>query len=411
MATPNFKRTRLACYSTYPASASVFVLPAMLFTTFHDLYGISYTLLGSLVLVNFVTQMTVDLIFTFFSHRFNIRKVTQVMPLLSSFGLLIYCIVPHLLPSQFAYGGLVAGTVIFSVAAGLAEVLISPIVAALPSDTPEKDMSILHSLYGWGVVGAVAVSSLFFWLFGQENWLWLALFFAALPLISAYLYSTAPFPEMNQQAVEKGKKHQGMGLMLCVLCIFLGSAAENTMTNWISSFMEKALQLPKAAGDIFGLAAFALLLAITRNLYAKYTPDITKVLLAGMIGAAVCYATVGLSDSIILSFIACILIGVFTSMLWPGTLILMEEKIPSVGVAAFALMAASGDMGASVAPQLTGILIDRIAASEFALKLSAQGGATPDEIGLKSAMLIIAIFPLLGAFVVLYIRRFFKNNK
>ncbi len=410
MNAPNFKRTRFACYFSYLAMASVFVLPAMLFTTFHELYKISYTLLGTLVLVNFVTQMTIDLIFTFFSRFFNMQKTVRVMPLFTTLGLLVYAIVPALFP-QYAFWGLVIGTIIFSLAAGLSEVLLSPVVAAIPSDTPEKDMSTLHSLYGWGVVSTVAVASLYFWLFGTENWLYLAIFFALLPLIASLLFHLSPFPEMKADAVEKGKGKQGIGLALCVVCIFLGSAAENTMTNWISGFMENALQLPKAAGDIFGLAGFALLLALTRNVYAKYTPDITKVLLAGMVGAAACYIIIGLSSSMILSFIACILVGIFTSMLWPGTLILMEEKIPSVGVAAFALMAASGDMGASIAPQLTGILIDRIAASDFAQKICAAGAATPDEIGLKYAMLIIAIFPLLGALLVLYIRRFFKKSK
>lgn len=410
MAEPNFKRTRFACYFSYLAMASVFVLPAMLFTTFHELYNISYTLLGTLVLINFVTQMTIDLIFTFFSKYFNIQKTVRIMPVLTTAGLLIYALIPALLP-QYAYLGLVIGTIVFSLAAGLSEVLLSPLVAAIPSENPERDMSMLHSLYGWGVVSTVAISSIFFWCFGTENWLYLAIFLALLPLIASLLFCISPFPQMNVDAVEKGKGKQGIGIALCVLCIFLGSAAENTMTNWISGFMENALQLPKAAGDIFGLAVFALLLAVTRNVYAKYTPDITKVLLFGMIGSAVCYIVVGLSSNVILSFIACILVGICTSMLWPGTLILMEEKIPSVGVAAFALMAASGDMGASVAPQLTGILIDRIAASEFALKLSASGNATPDEIGLKYAMLVIAIFPLLGTFLVLYIRRFFKKSK
>ena len=43
-------------------------------------------------------------------------------------------------------------------------------------------------------------------------------------------------------------------------------------------------------------------------------------------------------------------------MLWPGTLILMEEKIPAVGIAGYALMAAGGDFGASIAPQTLGIV-------------------------------------------------------
>ena len=106
--------------------------------------------------------------------------------------------------------------------------------------------------------------------------------------------------------------------------------------------MENALQLPKALGDILGLAVFALLLALTRSLYAKFTPNITKTLLAGMIGAAICYFVIGISGNVILSFLACILVGIFSAMLWPGTLILMEEKVPNPGVAAFALGTACG---------------------------------------------------------------------
>ena len=39
----------------------------LLFLTFRNLYDISYSLLGFLVLVNFFTQLIVDLVFSFFS--------------------------------------------------------------------------------------------------------------------------------------------------------------------------------------------------------------------------------------------------------------------------------------------------------------------------------------------------------
>lgn len=136
----NFKRTKHTCYFTYLAMSSVFSLPPLLFITFRETYGISYTLLGTLVLVNFCTQLTVDLIFSFFAKHFNIKKTIRTMPLLTTTGLLIYAVAPMLFP-QYAYAGLVLGTVIFSVAAGLCEVLLSPLVAALPSETPERDMS------------------------------------------------------------------------------------------------------------------------------------------------------------------------------------------------------------------------------------------------------------------------------
>ena len=409
METPNYKKTRFSCYFSYLAISSAFVLPPMLFVTFHDMYNISYTLLGTLVLVNFCTQLTIDLIFTFLSKYFNIKLTVRLMPIITSVGLLCYAILPNIFP-EFAYLGLVLGTIIFSVSAGLAEVLISPLIAAIPSDNPERDMSKLHSLYGWGVVTNVIIASVFFLIFGTENWMYLTLILAMLPLLASFLFFTSPFPEMDVSSNEKNGIKWGETIILCAVCIFLGSAAENTMTNWISSFMENALQLPKALGDILGLAVFALLLALTRSLYAKFTPNISKTLLVSMIGAGICYVIIGISGNVIFSFIACILVGVFTAMLWPGTLILMEEKVPNPGVAAFALMAASGDFGASIAPQMLGIIVDKVAASGFAINLSQSTSMATDEIGLKVGMLIASVFPILGIGLLAYIIKALKNK-
>ena len=143
--TQGFKRTKLACYAAYFTMASIFSLPPLLFVTFRETYGISYTLLGTLVLTNFCTQLIVDLIFTVFSKRFNVHKIVKIMPLMTTVGLLTYALVPTFFPDM-AYLGLLLGTVIFSVSAGLSEVLLSPVIAAIPSDNPQRDMSLLHSL-------------------------------------------------------------------------------------------------------------------------------------------------------------------------------------------------------------------------------------------------------------------------
>lgn len=410
MISHNFKRTKFACYFSNLVMASVFVVPPMLFTTFHETYGISYTLLGTLVVINFCTQLLIDLAFTFFTKFFNVKLSVRLMPLLTCVGMLVYVLVPHYFPNQ-AYLGLVFGTIIFSVAAGLGEVLISPVVAAIPSKTPEKDMSLLHSLYGWGVVAMAIISSVFFTIFGTEKWKILILALAILPLISSAIYFLSPIPEMTNS--ENNGKSNGRGkiLALCTLCIFLGSAAENTMTNWISTYMEKSLGLSKTIGDILGLAIFALLLASARMLYAKFTPDITKTLLISMGGAAICYIVTGLSSNVVLSFITCVLVGIFTAMLWPGTLILMEEKVPSPGVAAFALMAAGGDFGASVAPQAVGIIVDKASASSVIISLCESGSYTPEEIALKIGMLCASIFPIIGTILLIYIYRKFQKDK
>ena len=165
MGTPNYGRTKRTCYYTYLAMSSVFSLPPMLFVTFRELYGISYTLSGTLVLVNFVTQLGIDLIFTFFSKHFNIRKTIRLMPLLTSAGMLLYALSP-LIFGGHVYAGLLIGTVLFSVSAGLSEVLLSPLIAAIPSENPDRDMSRLHSLYAYGVVTVVIISTVYFKLFG-----------------------------------------------------------------------------------------------------------------------------------------------------------------------------------------------------------------------------------------------------
>lgn len=409
----NFKRTKLACYSAYFTMSSIFSLPPILFVTFRQLYGISYTLLGTLVLTNFITQLTVDLIFTAFPQYFNIKKVVRTMPLITCLGLLIYAGAPTVFPAH-TYIGLLLGTVIFSVSAGLSEVLLSPVIAAIPSETPDRDMSALHSLYAFGVFTVVLIATAFLKIFGEENWQYLTAFCALLPVIPSILFFTSPMPEMkseeNAHAKSTGKKRiLTMGLL--VACIFFGSCAENTMCSWMSGFMEKSLHIDKALGDIIGMAGFAVLLGLTRIGYAAYGKNIRRVLMVGMIGAAVCYLTAGLVSFVPVVFTACILTGIFTSMLWPGALILMEENVPGIGVAAYALMAAGGDLGASVAPQLMGIVTDNVAASGFAQKISEKTALTCEQIGMKCGMVVTAIFPILGIIALTLTMRHFRKMK
>ena len=408
-----YKITKLACYTAYFTMSSIFSLPPLLFATLQDMYNISYTLLGSLVLTNFCTQLLVDLIFTAFSKHFNIKKVVRVMPLLTSTGLVIYAVLPNIMP-QYAYLGLITGTVLFSVSAGLSEVLLSPVIAAIPSDNPQKDMSKLHSLYAFGVFTVVVVSTAFLKIFSAENWMYLTLFWAAMPIIASVLFFLSPMPDMSgsaESANTKGTKRRAVGMALCVACIFFGSCAENAMSNWISSYMENALHIDKALGDILGMAVFAILLGLTRITYAKYGKNIFKMLLCGMIGATVCYIVAGLSLKVIFAFIACILSGIFVAMLWPGTLIMMEENLPGLGVAAYALMAAGGDMGASLAPQLLGIVVDKVSVTQTAADLSIKIGLTTEQIGLKAGMLVTALFPIIGIITVVLAIRYFKSNK
>ena len=191
----SYARVKMACYMTNIAMSVVANISPVLFLTFRSLYDISYSLLGLLVLVNFFSQLIIDLIFSFFSHKFNIQRTVKLIPVLTLAGLFVYAMWPLLLPGS-VYVGLVVGTLIFSVSGGLAEVLISPVIAAIPAKDPDREMSKLHSVYAWGVVGVVLFATVFLRIFGARSWHALALVFMLIPLVAALLYARCELPEM-----------------------------------------------------------------------------------------------------------------------------------------------------------------------------------------------------------------------
>lgn len=397
---PNYTRLKLACYTANISMSVVGNISPVLFLTFHSLYGISYSLLGLLVLINFCTQLIIDLIFSFFSHKFNIAATVKFTPVLTFLGLLLYALSPVLFP-QNVYLGLALGTAVFSVSGGLSEVLISPVIAAIPADDPDKEMSKLHSVYAWGVVFVIIVSTVFLLFCGGENWQWLALLFMLVPLASSLLFAGSRIPAMETPEKAAGALHLlgNKGVWLCVFAIFLGGAAECTMAQWASGYIEGALGIDKFRGDIFGTALFSVMLGLGRTLYGKFGKNICRVLFLGALGAAVCYITAAFSGIAVVGLLACALTGFCVSMLWPGNLIVASERFPAGGVFIFAMMAAGGDLGASIGPQLIGIITDTVAASESLSGFAAELALSPEQLGMKIGMLVAALFPLIGAFI------------
>ena len=406
-----YKLAKKACYLTGITTAISANLSPILFLTFRDMYNLSYTLLGLLVVINFFTQLLIDLVFTFFTKYFNMHKSVKITPFVVFAGLILYAVLPMIYPDM-AFIWIVIGTVIFSVAAGLSEVLLSPVIAAIPSENPEREMSKLHSMYAWGVVGVVILSTSFLLIFGSAKWMYLALLWSVVPFTAFLMFLKAKLPEMNNfESEQKRTKIFGKGIVLCTLCIFFGGAAECTMSQWASSFIENVMGAPKIYGDVVGVASFAALLGAGRTFYSKYGKRIINVLLFGMLGASICYFVASLSLNHTIGIIACALTGIFTSMLWPGTLIYVEEKFENVGVAVYALMAAGGDMGASVAPQLLGVVSDKFSLTGFALKISEMFNISAEQAGMRAGLLLAGFFPVAGFICVLCMKKYFKRQQ
>ncbi len=408
----NTTRVKFGCYGGNLSMAVVSTLSPILFLSLREMYGVSYSLLGLLVLVNFFTQLTVDLLFSFFSHKINIHMSLRTMPVLTIVGLLLYAFSPVLFPGN-VYIGLALGTVIFSASAGLGEVLISPVVAALPSDDPEREMSKLHSVYAWGVVFVAIFATVFLSLFGRERWPWLIAVFLLAPLMSVIFFATSTLPEMKtpEKTASVFQFFKKPFLWLCLFAIFFGGASECCMGQWCSGYLETSLSIPKVWGDVFGVALFSAMLGLGRSLYAKYGKNVPVFLFAGALGAFACYLICALSGNAVIGLLACAFTGFCVSMLWPGTLIVAADAFPAGGVFIYALMAAGGDSGVALSSQLVGVVTDAVFESETALTLAARLGMTAEQIAMRAGMLTAAIFPLLGALLFGVILRKSRKSK
>lgn len=194
-----FEQTMTACYIGYITQAIANVFAPLLFLTFSRQYGIALSKIALISTINFAIQLTVDLAAAKFVDRIGYRPCMIVAHVSNVLGIAGLAVFPELLGDPFA--GLLLAVFFYAVGGGLCEVLVSPIAEACPTEKKDAQMSLLHSFYCWGVVAVVALSTLFFTLFGIENWKILACLWAIVPLVNVFNFAVAPI----NKVVEDGR--------------------------------------------------------------------------------------------------------------------------------------------------------------------------------------------------------------
>lgn len=132
----SYRRTLTACYTGYVVQAIVNNFVPLLFLTFHSSYGISMGKITMLITANFLIQLLIDLLSAGFIDRIGYRASMLIAHAAAAAGLACLTILPEILPD--AYTGLFLSVMIYAVGGGLLEVLVSPVVEALPTENKEK---------------------------------------------------------------------------------------------------------------------------------------------------------------------------------------------------------------------------------------------------------------------------------
>ena len=355
----DYKKTMYACFVGYIVQAIVNSFVPLLFVTFQETYNIPLTQITLLITVNFVVQLLVDMLSAGFIDRIGYRAAVILAHICAAAGLALLTVLPEVVPDPFV--GILIAVFVYAIGGGLIEVLISPIIEACPTDNKESAMSLLHSFYCWGCTGVVLVSTIFFSVFGIAHWKILTLLWTILPLVNMLLFTKVPIYGLQEEG-EKGMNLRELFrekmfwiLMLMMVC---SGAAEQSVSQWASTFAEKGLGITKSVGDLVGPMLFSILMGLSRLLYGKYGEkwNLDRFMKFSCVLCIASYLCISFIPVPMVELLGCGLCGFSVGIMWPGTFSKAAAALRRGGTLLFAMLALAGDLGCSGGPTLVGFV-------------------------------------------------------
>lgn len=354
-----YRHTKYAAYLGYISQAIVNNLAPLLFVSFERDLGLSLEKISLLITINFCVQIMVDLLSAKYIDRLGYRRAALLAHIAIVLGLLGLGILP-LVMEPFA--GVAVSVIVYAVGGGLTEVIISPIVEALPGDEKESAMSLLHSFYCWGQVAVVLLSTLYFTAAGIRNWRYLPFLWALVPAFNIFMFAKAPIRTLNEDgaSVPLKKLFCVKIFWLFLLLMICAGASELAMSQWASFFAEEGLSVSKTLGDLLGPCAFAVLMGLARTFYGirGSKMNLQRTILFSALLCVISYLIAVFAPHPVISLIGCALTGLSVGIMWPGTFSLASKYYPQGGTAMFAILALAGDVGCSSGPTLAGFVAD-----------------------------------------------------
>ncbi len=266
-----------------------------------------------------------------------------------------------LIAAAFASGYAALGTGLFflGVGAGVLDMVLSPIVAALNPARRAAAMNWLHSFYCVGAVVTILTGTLV--LRAGCGWRTACLLLAPLPLGLLAAFAPRRFPALSAAGGRLGLRSllRHGWFWGAMAAIGLGGATEAGLAQWLPAYAETALGFPTWVGG-GALLLFSVAMAVGRM----------AVGVAGTQLEPFCVMAWGSGLTVILflagSFLpvpglalaACIAAGVTGSCLWPTMLAVTADRYPDGGASMYGALGALGNVGGIGMPWIVGWVAD-----------------------------------------------------
>ena len=373
------------CYAAMVCLAvAVNLMPIFLTTLRLDLggrAGLTGEQLGRISAITFAGLVGGILFTGPLADRWGGKLFSVLGTLLIGVGLALLGIAP-------GYSMVLVAVFVMGLGAGILDMVLSPIIAALQPDSRARALNWVHSFYGIGTVITVLVGTFAFRL--GIGWRTISLIFIIVPLPVALGFLNVDLPPLVSDK-EGGRTRlrdlcRNSSFVAVNVAIFLGGALELGLAQWLPAYAQMSLGFSKSTGGV-SLLAFSAAMALGR-------------IFAGLIGRRVDPITLMLGcswTSVVLFLLACfapwpavaltasVAVGLAGSCLWPTTLGVAADLFPQGGASMFGLLAAFGNLGGILMPWLVGV--------------------TSDWSSLRLGLATSTACPLLMAFVLLWMQR------
>ncbi len=335
-------------------SLAINLLPVFMTTLGRDLGGLSNEALGRLSAISFL-GLCIGLAVTGpLADRIGPRVFTVIGNLLIAIGLAGFAL-------SRTYQLIAISLFVMGFGAGLLDMVLSPIVAALRPNKKVMAMNLLHSFYCTGAVLAVLVGSLAIKL--QFGWRAASLVLAPLPLAVGLCFVRTYIPPLIAQETQRMPMRQLLKekiFLAALIAIFLGGATEVGMAAWMPAYAERQLGFSKFSSDM-GFLAFNVAMAFGRigAGILGHSLKASTLLLWCCWSSVVLFLVACFAPWPAIAFAGCIVAGLTGSCLWPSMLALAADRYPHGGATMYGLLALFGNTGCIFMPWLIGFISDR----------------------------------------------------
>jgi fucose permease len=260
------------------------------------------------------------------------------------------------------YEALLMASFALGLGAGVLDMVLSPVVAALNPDRRTASLNWLHSFYCVGAAMTVLAGTA--GLSAGLGWRESSLLLVPLPVFLVLAFGVMAFPPMASDEGSQRLRFRRLvreGWFIGALAaIFLGGATELGMAQWLPAYAEQSLGFSQwVSGG--SLLLFSVAMAVGRMgigaLSAKL--DAFSIMAWGCGLSVVLFLAGSFFPNPYVALAACILAGLTGSCLWPTMLAVTADRYPMGGATMFGALAALGNAGGIFMPWVVGWIADR----------------------------------------------------